>query len=249
MIAAAPLRLAATVLLVRDDPFEVLMVKRSATGAFPSALVFPGGVVDDGDWAAHWFGLCDGHEQLAPKDIAIRIAGLRECWEEAAVLAAHGEFKLDLHAAKPLPLHHLMSKLGARFDLNSMVHFAHWITPQTSPKRWNTYFLIARAPADQRLQSDGYETVSAEWVAPEKAIAMADRGERDLLFSTRANLHLLAQSSSADEAIAAARLRPRFEVHPQAERKPDGIRVFISEKAGYPVSQGWVKANLGMRSV
>jgi 8-oxo-dGTP pyrophosphatase MutT (NUDIX family) len=237
------------VLLVRDDPFEVLMVKRSATGAFPSALVFPGGVVDDDDWAEHWCGVCDGHEQLAPQDIAIRIAGLRECWEEAAVLAAQGEFNLDLHAPKHLPLHHLMSQIGARFDLNSMVHFAHWITPKASPKRWNTYFLIARAPADQRLLSDGCETVCAEWVAPQEAIAMADRGERDLLFSTRANLHLLAQSSSADTAIAAARQRPRFEVHPQAEQKPDGIRVFISEKAGYPVNQGWVKTNLGMRPV
>jgi len=39
-------RLAATVLLLRDDPFEVLMVKPNARGFFPSALVFPGGVVE-----------------------------------------------------------------------------------------------------------------------------------------------------------------------------------------------------------
>jgi 8-oxo-dGTP pyrophosphatase MutT (NUDIX family) len=45
---AAP-RLAVTVVVVHDDPFEVLMVRRPARGTFPFALVFPGGSVDPGE--------------------------------------------------------------------------------------------------------------------------------------------------------------------------------------------------------
>ena len=49
---SAPLRPAATVLLLRDTPhgIEVLMTRRSATASFaPGAYVFPGGRIDDGD--------------------------------------------------------------------------------------------------------------------------------------------------------------------------------------------------------
>jgi 8-oxo-dGTP pyrophosphatase MutT (NUDIX family) len=42
-------RPAATVLLLRDDPFEVLMVRRRRGGSFSNALVFPGGKVEDQD--------------------------------------------------------------------------------------------------------------------------------------------------------------------------------------------------------
>jgi len=52
----APLRPAATVLLLRDGPqgIEVLMTRRSMTASFaPGAYVFPGGGVDAADARAH----------------------------------------------------------------------------------------------------------------------------------------------------------------------------------------------------
>jgi recombination protein RecT len=48
----APVRLAATVLLLRDTPqgVEVLMTRRSTTASFaPGAYVFPGGGIDAAD--------------------------------------------------------------------------------------------------------------------------------------------------------------------------------------------------------
>ena len=59
-------RPAATVLLLRDDPFEVLMVQRRRGGSFSSALVFPGGKVENED-----------------RDAAA--AAVRETFEEVAV--------------------------------------------------------------------------------------------------------------------------------------------------------------------
>jgi 8-oxo-dGTP pyrophosphatase MutT (NUDIX family) len=52
--AIATPRRAATVMLVRDEPFEVLMVKRNAREPFASALVFPGGVVEPEDYSDSW---------------------------------------------------------------------------------------------------------------------------------------------------------------------------------------------------
>jgi 8-oxo-dGTP pyrophosphatase MutT (NUDIX family) len=41
---------AASVIVLRDDPFEVLLLRRSAKSSFvPGAWVFPGGMADDGE--------------------------------------------------------------------------------------------------------------------------------------------------------------------------------------------------------
>src|SRR5690554_2708732 len=91
MKAASPAepRLAATLMLVRDDPFEVLMVRRHAKAVFGSALVFPGGTVDSDDYEDDWLELSDGAGGLDSVERALRIAGIRETFEETSLLLAH----------------------------------------------------------------------------------------------------------------------------------------------------------------
>lgn len=60
----APPRLAATALVIRDDPFEVLMVRRSAGAIFTSAMVFPGGNIDPHDADPAWLPLFAGADTL-----------------------------------------------------------------------------------------------------------------------------------------------------------------------------------------
>src|SRR5436305_6757908 len=85
-----PIRPAATIMLVRDEPtFEVLMVKRHHQIDFASgALVFPGGKSHAGDhnpaWAAHTVGWAD----FDATQRAMRIAAIREVFEEAGILLA-----------------------------------------------------------------------------------------------------------------------------------------------------------------
>lgn len=67
---------AATVVLLRGDPLEVLMLRRSSTVAFGGMWVFPGGRVDPGDV-----------DPARPDDVvaAARRAAVREAAEEADV--------------------------------------------------------------------------------------------------------------------------------------------------------------------
>lgn len=239
-LSATEPRLAATVLLVRDDPFQVLMVKRSPIGSFPSKQVFPGGVVETEDWSGSLRECCEGGSGLADEDVAFRVAGMRECWEEAGILCARGEFALEDHWSPRASLPPLLERLGVRFDLDAAVDFGHWITPPTSPRRWSTRFLIMRAPDNQQLCCDGEEALAAEWIEPAIAIEMAGRGERDIVFSTIANLHLLAQSTCVEDAISAARNRPMIFVTPSAERRDGRVHVSIPVEAGFPVSEGWI---------
>ena len=86
----APIRPAATILLVRDDPaFQVLMVKRHHQIDFASgALVFPGGKTHEGDHDPAWSAHATGWEAAPEDQRALRIAAIREVYEEAGVLLA-----------------------------------------------------------------------------------------------------------------------------------------------------------------
>ena len=77
---------ASTVLLVRDRPaFEVLMVTRHQQSTFAAgALVFPGGKVDPEDADEGWKKTVDGWHLVPADQRALRIAAIREVFEETA---------------------------------------------------------------------------------------------------------------------------------------------------------------------
>src|SRR5260221_14682969 len=86
----AEIKPAATILLLRDDPvFEVLMVKRHHQIDFASgALVFPGGKSHAGDHDPAWADHVLGWEAYDVEQRGLRIAAIREVFEEAGILLA-----------------------------------------------------------------------------------------------------------------------------------------------------------------
>ncbi len=85
---------AATILLLRDgaEGLEVFMVVRHHQIDFASgALVFPGGKVDPRDRHENVRGLVDGAEDLDDWEFAMRVAAIREAYEECGVLLARDE--------------------------------------------------------------------------------------------------------------------------------------------------------------
>lgn len=209
-----PPRRASTVILVRDDPFEVLMVRRNAREPFASALVFPGGVVEQDDYSDSWLAHLDGDESFDVDERASRIAACRETWEEVALLPGARGAPLLKADANPEPLLDTVIRHGVRLALGELVKFAHWITPEVAPKRFDTYFYICRAPAAERAYCDGHETVALEWIRPLEAVAGAERGERPFLLPTIENLKLLAESANCDAALTAARHRKIVPITP-----------------------------------
>ena len=127
--------------------------------------------------------------------------------------------------------------LDARLDLDALAVFARWITPQVSPKRFDTWFFAAAAPADQLAACDGRETVEAEWIAPSEALRLSAAGERNIVFPTRMNLRLLAQASGAGDAIARAKARPLRAVQPDAQQRAEG-RFLVLAELGYGAVEG-----------
>ncbi len=232
--AATP-RLAATVLILRDDPFEVLMVRRHADAHFGSVHVFPGGVVDAHDAADDWLDHVDGAEGLDVEERARRIAACRETFEEAGLLLAAGEAS---EATDPsASFIEAVRGSGARLALGALYPFGHWITPETAAKRFDTHFYLCRAPEGQTAVCDGRETVSLEWVPPAVMLTGPEAQAGEIMFPTLMNLKRLAESDNSEDAIARAKTRPIVTVIPRVERTPEGRRIHIPFDAGYGVTQ------------
>ena len=246
-MSASDIKPAATILLLRDDPgLEVLMVKRHHQIDFASgALVFPGGKSHAGDHDLAWAEHAIGWEGFDAEQRGLRIAAIREAFEEAGVLlgrdaagapirgeSASLEVRLKVDAGE-LAFLDLVRELGVKIDLDALTVFARWITPPLTPKRFDTWFYAAAAPDDQVAACDGRETVDAEWIAPGEALRLAQAGERKVIFPTRMNLQLLAEAEGADDCVARAQARRLVTVEPQIQDRPGGKVLVLPPDAGY----------------
>ncbi|MFL1461981.1 NUDIX hydrolase [Roseococcus sp. DSY-14] len=218
-------RPAATLMLLRDGPagLEVLLVARTREVDFAAgALVFPGGRVEEADGV-----LAAAEDALG----AFRITAIREAWEEIGILLARPPAP-PVEVATPFGAE--LRARGLRPEPERLVHFAHWVTPEHAPKRFDTHFFAALAPEGQEALHDGREAVECAWLRPQDALDQAGQGRWNMVFPTRLNLQRLARFASAAEALDAAARTPVVTVMPVP--RPDGqggTNLHIPEAAGY----------------
>lgn len=244
----------ATILMLRDGPdgLEVFMVVRHHQIDFASgALVFPGGKADEADFDPALDAYLDGALDTADMK-AIQVASIREAFEECGVLLARPEgsdglisgerlaelepYRDKLHKGE-LTILEFLEREKLRLACDTLVHFAHWVTPEMMPKRFDTHFFLAAAPADHLAVHDGHESVDSVWITPEEAIADAKAGKRTVIFPTLRNVEKLGTSATVADALADAADSTPVCVLPWMDRREDGTWLCIPEEAGYEISE------------
>ncbi len=260
--ATKPLREAATVMLLRDAPdgLEVFMMRRTLNAAFVGgAYVFPGGAVDPHDRQEDVSERCIGLTDAAASDLlgvdrgglAYWVAALRECFEEAGVLLARDardhvlSFADETTAARfngfrhavhdgELRLVDLCGDEGLRLATDDVRYVSHWVTPVGEPRRFDTRFFVARAPAEQVPLHDDNETIDSLWVNPAAALERHRAGELFMIFPTIKNLEFLAPFTACADVLAAADAigRPPM-ILPRIVKRGDGIAVLVPGDDGY----------------
>ncbi len=223
---------AATVMLVRDsdEGLEVFMLRRNLNSDFVGgAYVFPGGAVEPQDLADDIGPLCAGrtdrdacgHLGVATGGLSFWVAAIRESFEEAGVLLARDRDGEVLQFSVPevrerFAAHRRAVDTGARslssvcieeglqLDVASMHYFAHWITPEGAPRRYDTRFFVAHAPEHQTPAHDDRETVANLWVRPADALARHAAGELEMIFPTIRTLEAIGRFERADDLLAHA---------------------------------------------
>jgi 8-oxo-dGTP pyrophosphatase MutT (NUDIX family) len=248
-------RQASTVLLLRDNAaaeIELFMMVRHHQIEFNSgALVFPGGSVDANDKEiAARPELYSGGGGLDADVLGFRIAGVRETFEESGILLARAKGSgvlIDAARARQIEAAHRVALCEGKTSfldvvacndlvlaLDALVPYAHWITPEGMPKRFDTWFFLAAAPPDQLGAHDGKESTDSIWLSPREALAGGDSGRFKLPFPTTRNLIRLGKQANVAAALTDARGMDIVTVLPVMTKTPDGGRQLrIPREAGY----------------
>lgn len=228
------IRDAATVVLLRDGTrgLQAWLLTRVTQMVFAAGMsVFPGGRVEPedaelpfephaGERVAAGFG-CD-----EPTARALIGAAVRETFEETGVLLTHpaGELanaRSDVEEGR-VDFGDLLREHELTVDAQALHPWAHWVTPEGEPRRYDTHFFIAALPAGAQASDLTSESSVASWVGVGEALEQAERGERGLLPPTLMTLSSLEPYATAADAIAAAEGRRIETVRPSLLRGEDG---------------------------
>lgn len=250
-----PLIPSATIMLLRDGHagLEVFMVVRHHQIDFASgALVFPGGKLDEGDRDPLVRARCHCAGEVSDENLAIQVGAIREAFEECGVLLARPRdasgfvegarlrdlepWRDDLHKGR-VSMAEFLDKEDLSLACDALVPFAHWITPKMMPKRFDTHFYLAAAPADHVAVHDGHESVDSVWIRPADALRDAEEKKRTIIFPTRMNVEKVGRSASVTQALEAARASRIVTVEPEVSKAGEGAVLRIPAEADYSVTE------------
>jgi 8-oxo-dGTP pyrophosphatase MutT (NUDIX family) len=174
----------------------------------------------------------DGLELLlVRRNPAQRFMGGYWVFPGGAVDAAEGEGDRAHRAAAVRELREEAGVDG--IDVDELVKYSRWITPELIETRFDTHFFVVRAPAGTRPRADGVECVDLRWSTPRAALDAHASGRLALVFPTRRHLEELASFGSVDELLEHARARDVQPVRPRIVLDGERAEVFLPGEPGY----------------
>ena len=240
---------------------EVLMVRRHAHSDFAGDMhVFPGGAVEESDCERDVAELCAG---MGPEEamsiigdapsparaLGILVAGIRETFEEAGILLASeasgelvactGERAARFDALREAVMNNQLSFTemvageNLKLAVDRLTYFAHWITPELSPIRFDTHFFLAPAPTGQNAFHDNVETTAHLWITPPEALERNERGEFAMLPPTIVNLMALKRFSRVEDALATVAQEDVPAIRPQVSFEGGEVRLLLPGDPDY----------------
>jgi 8-oxo-dGTP pyrophosphatase MutT (NUDIX family) len=138
----------------------------------------------------------------------------------------------ELAGARRAAVREALEEAGLVVEEAGLVPFSHWTPPPITPKRYITWFFVARAPKET-VSIDGGEIHEHDWMRPADALARRDAGEIELAPPTFVSLYELAQHASVDDALAHARARTPERFATAVARVEGGAVAMWHGDAGY----------------
>lgn len=252
---------AATLVLLRDrapGEVETLLIQRHRASTFAAGdFVFPGGKVETEDNpgdATRWCAGLDetdaarvlGLDGAPPAALAYWIGAIREAFEEVGVLLAYGSDgrPVDVEAARFETYRRACQADNRAFwDMvraerltlatDGLRYFAHWITPEENPIRFDTRFFAAPMPTGQRAVADDQEIIAVRWLTVAEAGAARTRGEISLRTPTIKNLALFEGAASSAHALARLAGQPVPTIRPRVITENGERRALLPGDPGY----------------
>jgi 8-oxo-dGTP pyrophosphatase MutT (NUDIX family) len=250
-----------------DENFEVFLMQRDKQQAFMGgAYVFPGGRMDANDCETALAGFILGVSPSEARTIlnepelddktalGLYLCAIRETFEESGVLLAQrvsggkldfsndetmarfARYRRQLHDSEITLLQFAIQE-DIRFQLNQIIPYSHWITPEVESKRFDTRFFIARMPTGQAPIHDALEMTGSTWMTPAEALDRHKTGEILLMPPTLKTLEELADFSSIDLVFSATCRKQIQPILPQAFFEDKGFGVKLPHDPEYSLLQ------------
>ena len=252
---------AATLVLLRDrsaGAFEVLLIRRHTASKFAAGdFVFPGGKIEASDGPEDgraWCRSVDAAQAArrlglaSPASAALGhwVGVIRETFEEVGILLAYAPdgrpVRLDDERygryRKACQADHrafwdMLRTERLVLATDALVYFAHWITPEIQPLRFDTRFFAAAMPEGQEAVADEREITEVRWLGPREAIDANVRGQLSLRNPTVRNLELFDGAPSIATALERLNGREVRTILPRVIIEGDKRRVILPGEPGY----------------
>lgn len=246
---------AATVILLRDSPAgpEAYYLRRQLSMDFAGGMaVFPGGGVDPRDVELedeHWAGPSAAvwAERLGCSESEARAlvcAAVRETFEESGVLLAgtspddvvadtSGEdWEADRVAleGREISLTEVLDRRGLVLRTDLLGAWDAWLTPVFEPKRYRTWFFVARLPEGQLTRDVSSESSSVTWLPAAVAADQADSGDLAMMPPTYLVSMEVGTYADTDAVLAAATDRRLEMFCPSVEPLDDGWTLSMPDR-------------------
>ncbi|KQV63336.1 hypothetical protein ASC64_17210 [Nocardioides sp. Root122] len=250
---------AATVVLLRPGASgsEVYLLRRQTSMAFAGGMcVFPGGgvdprdfddeLVDRGLWAgpspAEWASRLGCDE---PEARALVCAAVRETFEESSVLLAGpsadevvadttgDDWEADRVAleSRTTSLTEFLEKRSLVLRTDLLGAWSGWLTPVFEPRRYRTWFFVARLPEGQVTRDVSSESSSVAWLGAQEAVDQVEQQQIFMLPPTWLTCLDVAQHADPDAVLVEAQTRTVEMFMPEVVA--DGDEFILSTPAHY----------------
>jgi 8-oxo-dGTP pyrophosphatase MutT (NUDIX family) len=211
--------------------------------------VFPGGGVDASDrpdpdrWTGpdpQWWG--DRLQVDAGLAGALVHAAVRETFEECGVLLAGpgipdglGRHRAEI-VARRRTFADMLAAAGLVLRADLLRAWARWITPEGSPRRYDTAFFVALVPEGQEADAHTTEAVEALWWHPDEALEHWQRGEMQLMAPTSRTLQEISELGDSAAVLTAAQEREIRPIVPRVRRVGDQLVTVLPDNTALPAT-------------
>lgn len=112
---------------------------------------------------------------------------------------AQGENEIE--AAKLAAVRETKEEANLDIDIDSLVFFTHWTTPEAEPRRFAAWFFFANVSGQNlEVQIDDSEIKKHVWINPQKALDKVKAGELAMMPPTYISLQRIRKCQTAAQA-------------------------------------------------
>lgn len=235
----------------KTGEWEIFLARRHQKQSFMAgAYVFPGGQLEETDSdpqlesyikTADVFDPCRLlQDSSLPREKArgLFIAAIRETFEEAGILLGgkttgnfvsfynqevlkrYNDYRHKLNASQ-ITLAEIARKEEILFFPDTLIPYAHWITPEFEKMRFNTRFFLAKLPPCQTPVADAMELTVSLLVTPKAALEMQREQKILLMPPTLKTIEELSAFRNIDELFSATKKKIIYPILPQLAGNKD----------------------------